>query len=114
MSTDRALPSADQAVVDPEKVRDYLLSSEHPIGRFKAAFFRALGYERDNWQILHAALIEIARSGSVESAEDTPFGGKYELSGTLNGPAGRSAEITSIWIIRADESNPRFVTAYPR
>ena len=114
MSTDRALPSADRAIVDPEKVRDYLLSPEHPIGRFKATFFRALGYERDTWQLLQAGLLEVARAGAVETAEDTPFGRKYEVSGTLVGPAERSAEITSIWIIRADETHPRFVTAYPR
>jgi len=30
------------AVVDEAKVRDYLLSDSHPIGRFKAAFFLAL------------------------------------------------------------------------
>jgi hypothetical protein len=114
MSIDRALSSADRADVEPEKVRDYLLSPEHPIGQFKAMFFRALGYQRDRWQVLHAALVQAARTGVVETAVNTPYGRKYELSGTLEGPAGRSAEITSIWIVRADGDNPRFVTAYPR
>ena len=39
------LPNAEQAVVDEVKIRTYLLSSEHPVGRFKAAFFRGLGFE---------------------------------------------------------------------
>jgi hypothetical protein len=38
------LPKPQGAVVDVEKVRDYLLSSTHPIGRLKAAFFTGLGY----------------------------------------------------------------------
>lgn len=33
------LPNAEQAVVEPAKVRDYLLSSAHPVGRFKAVVF---------------------------------------------------------------------------
>jgi hypothetical protein len=33
------LPAADRALIQPEKLRDYLLSTEHPVGRFKAAFF---------------------------------------------------------------------------
>jgi hypothetical protein len=44
------LPGADHAVVEGGKVRDYLLSPEHPIGRFKALFFNTLGYARNQWQ----------------------------------------------------------------
>lgn len=46
------LPYADRAVVEPSKVRDYLLSASHPIGRFKAAVFFALGYAPESWQRL--------------------------------------------------------------
>jgi hypothetical protein len=38
------LPNADRAVVDPAKLRDYLLAAGHPVGRFKARFFVSLGY----------------------------------------------------------------------
>jgi len=38
------LPNADQAFIDPAKLRDYLLSPTHPVGRFKAPFFAAMGY----------------------------------------------------------------------
>ena len=38
------LPFAERAVVDPDKLRDYLLSSTHPVGRFKAVFFALLGW----------------------------------------------------------------------
>jgi hypothetical protein len=33
------LPNSERAIVDEAKVRDYLLSPSHPVGRFKAAFF---------------------------------------------------------------------------
>jgi hypothetical protein len=50
------LPNADEAVIDPEKLRDYLLSTEHPHGRFKARVFGALGFRADRWQELESAL----------------------------------------------------------
>lgn len=37
------LPNADRAAIDAAKIRDYLLSEMHPVGRFKAAFFSTLG-----------------------------------------------------------------------
>jgi hypothetical protein len=37
------LPNADRAVIEPAKLRDYLLSTVHPLGRFKARFCTALG-----------------------------------------------------------------------
>jgi hypothetical protein len=50
------LPDGERAIIDPEKLRDYVLSRVHPVGRFKAAFFASLGYEIDNWQDLDRAL----------------------------------------------------------
>ena len=38
------LPNASGAIIEPAKLRDYLLSPAHPVGRFKAPFFVALGY----------------------------------------------------------------------
>ena len=46
------LPNAENAIVDPRKVRDYLLSPTHPIGHFKAVVFNALGYSVENWELL--------------------------------------------------------------
>ena len=40
------LPNASRATIDAAKLRDYLLSPAHPVGRFKAPFFAALGYSQ--------------------------------------------------------------------
>jgi hypothetical protein len=48
------LPNADLAEIDPQKLHGYLLSKTHPIGRFKARFFAALGYAAERWQELEA------------------------------------------------------------
>ena len=54
------LPNAERAVVEREKIADYLLNPEHPDNGGKAAFFLALGYNRDDWPSLPAALRRLA------------------------------------------------------
>jgi hypothetical protein len=50
------LPNADHVIIDEAKIRDYLLAPEHSVGRFKAAFFAALGYQRPDWSRLASDL----------------------------------------------------------
>lgn len=107
------LPSAEHAVVDPAKIRDYLLSPEHPVGRAKARFFAALGFHRADCVALHHALLVHAAAGEAEPGSVTPYGRKYTVRGILQGADGRSAPVVSIWIILAGEHVPRLVTAYP-
>ncbi len=108
------LPNAHRAVIEPAKLRDYLLSRMHPVGRFKAAFFLALGYSADRWEVLRHDLLTMARSAGEAPEKSSPFGRVFEVDGILSGPSGRSAEIRTVWIIRATEDSPRFVTAFPR
>ena len=107
------LPGAERAIVEPPKVRDYLLSFEHPVGRSKARFFAALGFHRDRWAELQRALLSLAQNGEAELDPATEFGQKYVVRGMLEGPAGRAAMIVSAWIILLGENVPRLITAYP-
>jgi hypothetical protein len=108
------LPNADRAIVDPAKVRDYLLSAIHPVGRFKAAFFVSLGYAAEQWELLRDEILALARTETAATGELTAFGQKFELDGILNGPSGRSAQVRFVWMLRTGEQLPRFVTAFPR
>lgn len=107
------IPSGEHAQVSDEKVRDYLLSPEHPIGRYKAAFFSALGYRRDDAIRLQEDLKAVAASGEISWEDASPYGTKYMVRGTLISPMRRKAEIVTVWIVLVSESVPRFVTAYP-
>jgi hypothetical protein len=80
------LPNPAGAIVDVEKVRDYLLSSAHPVGRLKAAFFVGLGYQHEDWDRLHRDLLDFARLDAA-----TP--GRFTF--------------------RHGEGFPRFITAFP-
>ena len=107
------LPNAAQAIVEPTKVRDYLLSIAHPVGRFKAVVFAALGYSSENWQLLAADLLALARTEPAHEGQSSSFGQKYEVSGKLTGPNGRSATFKTVWLLKPDETSPRFITAFP-
>jgi hypothetical protein len=107
------LPWRKRAFVAPSKVRDYLLSPSHPIGRFKARYFARLGFRQASWPILLRALESLAANGDAELANATRFGQKYVVRGIVQGPAGRTATIVTVWIVLVDEDFPRFITAYP-
>lgn len=106
------LPNAEHAFIEPTKVRDYLLSDAHPVGRFKAVVFLALGYSGERWEILRDDLLAIARTGSATVGRPSQYGQKCEVDGSLQGPSGRSATFRTVWIV--DEKSTRFVTAFPR
>jgi hypothetical protein len=103
----------DHAVIEPAKLHDYLLSRSHPVGRFKAAFFQALGYSSEDWRRLDADLRSQHLSKEAVGGESTPYGRKYVIHATLVGPTGASAGLVSVWVVRAGEDFARFVTAYP-
>ena len=107
------LPAVERAHIDPAKVRDYLLSPTHPVGRFKAVVFQALGYKAEDWETLRNDLLGLAREQEAVPGQTSTFGQKYEVSGTLRGPNGREAKFTSVWLVTADGEAPRFVTAFP-
>ena len=107
------LPRSSEATVESAKVRDYLLSTSHPLGRFKAAVFFGLGYTPDDWPRLRDDLKSHAASPNVELDGAGAFGQKYVVTGPLTGPSGKTISLRTIWIISDATSAPRLVTAYP-
>jgi len=109
-----SLPNAERAVVDEAKIRGYLLSEAHPVGRFKARVLVSLGYAADQWERLRDDVLAIARSGDLVGQTITGYGRKFEVDGMLSAPSGRSAMVKTVWIIRTNEDFPRLVTVIPR
>ena len=50
------LPNADAALINREKIIEYLLSESHPDGRAKAAFFAKYGFKVEQWEVMAASL----------------------------------------------------------
>jgi hypothetical protein len=107
------LPNTDRAEIDPEKLRGYLLSASHPVGRFKARFFTALGYSAARWEELAEALRAQHLTQEAQISGRQQHGQAYTIRGMLRGPNGQSALVVSVWFIPLGGDVPRFVTAYP-
>ena len=106
------LPFRERAYVAPSKVADYLLSQTHPVGRWKAKVFRSAGFDETNLSELEEALLWVALSHDVSSAEPTAHGTKYVVEGEIGTPSGRVLAIRTVWIIESGTQTPRLVTAY--
>ena len=107
------IPNADRATIDAAKLRDYLLSTTHPIGRFKARFFAALGFSADRWAELDEAFRLQHLTQEAQPAGSIGIGQKFAIQAILNGPNGQAAMVVSVWFVPSPGAPPRFVTAYP-
>lgn len=85
------LPNAEQARIDPRKLRDYALNPQHPSGRYKTAFFAQMGYTAANWQRLEHDIREQHLAQPAEPGQPSLFGSKYTITAPLQGAAGLGA-----------------------
>ena|SRR3972149_3549119 len=107
------LPNYGKAFIDPVKIRDYILSSLHPVGRFKAALFKMMGYTPEDWELFAEDIRKYHLPLDAEPIEKTKYGQKYIITGAITGPNGKIVILRSIWIIMEGEEAPRFITIYP-
>lgn len=108
------IPNAEKAIIDADKLRGYILSFSHPLGRFKAAFFQKLGYSIENCDLFERCLREIILTREVTKIETSRHGQKYIVDGLVIGPSSKKVHLVTVWIILNEEIAPRFITAYPR
>jgi len=97
------LPNMEAAVVSEDKITGYLLSPTHRDGHHKAAFFLGFGFTADAWQALAAALLKHAADHGVAKVENTPFGTRYVVEGTIDTPYGTNAG-HSFGVVSGDRS----------
>ena len=107
------LPNAHLAIVEREKVVEYLLNPAHPDNGGKAPFFMALGFRPDDWEVFADALRRMASNSSVSRNMETVHGRKYIVDGAIETPVGKTPVVRTVWIIDRGVDTPRLVTAYP-
>lgn len=106
------LPNADRAVVDLRKLADYCLSPAHPVGRHKAAVFRAaLGLTADDADALRNLLLAGAQAADAVPGRADEYGQRYETDIPVVTPVG-SATVRAAWMVRVGEDFPRLTTCY--
>jgi hypothetical protein len=106
------LPNGNRAVLDLRKIEDYCLNPFHPSGRHKARVFRnALGIGRNDSRWLQATFLASAREDeAIRLAEDS-IGQRWRIDIAV-ARQDRNAVVRTIWIVRAGEDVPRFVTCW--
>ena len=70
------LPNPEKAVVELEKVANYLLNAAHPDNGGKAAFFEELGFRHADPETLAKALQKLAHQAEVTQTATSPHGQK--------------------------------------
>lgn len=106
------LPNAERVEVDPRKLTEYCLSPAHPVGKHKAAVFRAaLGVTAADAELLRGWLLEAAASGEAVAERADEFGQRYRVDFEATTGTG-SATIRSAWMVRSGEDFPRLTTCF--
>ncbi len=106
------LPNAERAKVDPRKLAEYCLSPAHPIGKHKAAVFRAaLGSTASDAGELRDQLLRAAVSGQAVPGAADEYGQRFAVDFEVSTAVG-TATVRSAWIVRADEDFTRLTTCY--
>ena len=107
------LLNAENAVVEREKIADYLLNVAHRYGASKAVFFSRIWLSAGRVGATADALREHGQAYEVTKTKETPFGPPYEIDGELNTSNGQSPRIRTVWQLDHGQTAPRLITAHP-
>ena len=107
------LPNGYLAIVEREKIADYLLNPAHRYGASKARFFAEFGFTPAAWEVLAAEFCAHAQAHEVARWRETGFGPRYEVEGEMAAPDGRRPRVRTIWQMDKGQIAPRLITAYP-
>ena len=96
------LPNAERSEIDQKKLQTYLLSPTHPVGRFKARFFAALGYSSDHWLTFEADLRLQHLTQHAVAGPESAFGQPFTIRAILARP--RHAMVLRLRPARPDDA----------
>ena len=107
------LPNRESALIEPEKLTEYLLNIDHHRGGTKAKLLLRFGYSPANWQQLEADLRRYHLGMDVNLIRETPYGTRYEIRATLQTPTNESLTVKTVWQIDQGQDFPRLITLVP-
>jgi hypothetical protein len=106
------LPNFHKAVVEIQKLRNYSLNPNHPVGKHKARVFKAaLGITLKDADWLRERALEMALSDDARQGAASVFGDKYVIDSMLEF-TGMSAMVRFSWIIESGTDFPRLTSCY--
>ena len=106
------LPNAEFAVVPIEKLTDYALNPNHPVGKHKAAVFESVfGITLDDAEYLKDRILDAVLTCEAVKARNDNFGQRYQVEFELE-RNGRRAIVSTSWILGDNDLFPRLTTCY--
>ena len=107
------LPNREFAVIEPEKLTDYLLNPNHRRGGAKARLLIRFGYSATDWQRLEADIRQYHLGTDVEMVRETPYGTRYQIFAALQTPTNESLLVRTVWQVDHGQTFPRLITLVP-
>jgi hypothetical protein len=107
------IPNRDRAIIEPSKITEYLLNTDHKRGGAKAKLLIQFGYSIDNWQQLEADIRSFHLNEDVNLITETVYGTRYQISANLITPIGRPLTVKTVWQIDLNTNFPRLITLVP-
>ena len=108
------LPNIALRWIPEEKIRDYALDLNHREGGSKAKFFIGeCGFTRAGWKVLSDAAYAQPLVGNTKLTNVDGYGQRYEVTGPITAPNGRTYIIRTDWIIRYDDPRPQLTSIKP-
>ncbi len=107
------VPNNDRAIIEPSKLIEYLLNTEHKRGGTKAKLLIQFGYSLENWQQLEADIRRFHLVVDANVIKETAYGVRYEISTHLLTPINRQLFVKTVWQIDKGTDFPRLITLVP-
>jgi hypothetical protein len=106
------LPNHSASQLEIAKLRDYCLNSDHPRGRHKARqFASSLGIYASDAEWLRENILQSISAAEAFRQTTDDFGQRWRVD-MLLARQNRRAMIRTIWMIRHNETFPRFITCW--
>src|SRR3989344_8497813 len=102
------LPNSKNAIISKEKLTDYLLSKTHATGKFKAKFFRNLGFDEANADLFEESIRKLIQVNEIKEEFSSPYGRKYVIDGKIDTPSEGLVMVRTVWIIEKGQKKSRF------
>jgi hypothetical protein len=109
----KTLPNVDKVKVDSNKVTNYALDPNHPVGRNKAKVFESsLGYKQSNAnQLMEQVQSKLPNSEAVLGVADQ-YGQRFTVDIPITGVNGNEAVVRTGWILEPGSEIPRMTTIF--
>lgn len=104
------LPNREFAVIEPEKLTDYLLNLNHRRGGTKARLLTRFGYSATDWQRLESDIRQYHLSTDIETVRETPYGARYQIFAALQTPTNESLLVRTVWQVDYGQTFSRLIT----